>query len=571
MSTSQAQKLTCEKCGKLFISKSEECFLEQAESLKSDYCLPCRKFKSQLKKQEKDRIYKEKQKQEDLEKKKIFNNLLEDWTLIDIDDISFSSDNILYIIGNGFDIMHGVKSSYSYFRDSLAKDSPLRSTLESFLMVEDIWGNFEKALGYFDIQSMTNSLIIDNWLSVFDAYDVDDSGTNFFLAGEAAANPITTVARELPRRFRMWVDRLSIGTKDKPLKNILRKNGKVLSFNYTEFMETHYGFPDDNICYIHGSRKKKKCLPKEELILGHMPQEDIYDCHMNDRSSDPTRDPYKLAMIDLVHDNVINLVDEANMRLTKDCSLIINSKKTFFTSLSEIEYVLTVGHSFSPVDQDYFIEIISNIKDIKNIVWYFGCHNLSDLENLENLLTDFKIDKSNVFIFRTDSIKVNYKEDENIAKIPTKQANKKNLCKSDDGKWLAKTVGYSLFIVDKKNLEVNYEIIFSAYINKAFFSPCNNYLFVINYGENGGIFIFRNSDKGWEFTRELEPIPNQSLINRRLRKVFLTTKEIIFVYNNRVRKYSLIDGELKLNLARQKAKDFTYSGLDISHLLLKSR
>ncbi len=38
-------------------------------------------------------------------------------------------------------------------------------------------------------------------------------------------------------------------------------------FHYTEFLETMYSVPSNNIIYIHGCRKNKK----QELILGHAP------------------------------------------------------------------------------------------------------------------------------------------------------------------------------------------------------------------------------------------------------------------------------------------------------------
>lgn len=90
------------------------------------------------------------------------------------------------------------------------------------------------------------------------------------MAVETAADSIITVAEELPQRFRKWVETLSIGTADRPLENMFQ-SGKVLCFNYTEFVETLYGIPKENVCYIHGCRRKKKYHPKERLVLGHLP------------------------------------------------------------------------------------------------------------------------------------------------------------------------------------------------------------------------------------------------------------------------------------------------------------
>jgi hypothetical protein len=76
-------------------------------------------------------------------------------------------------------------------------------------------------------------------------------------------------------------------------------------------------------------------------------------------------------------------------------------------------------------------------------------------------------------------------------------------------------------------------------------------------------------DNHWRLVNELEGIPNQSLINRRLCYVFLTAQDIIFVYNNRTRKYSLANGSLVYNKALRNARNYAYDGEDISHFFIR--
>lgn len=53
----------------------------------------------------------------------------------------------LYIIGNGFDLHHGVASKYSDFKAYLAKhDRDLLYALEHLYDCDDIWGDFEQNL-----------------------------------------------------------------------------------------------------------------------------------------------------------------------------------------------------------------------------------------------------------------------------------------------------------------------------------------------------------------------------------------------------------------------------------------
>ena len=75
-------------------------------------------------------------------------------------------------------------------------------------------------------------------------------------------------------------------------------------------------------------------------------------------------------------------------------------------------------------------------------------------------------------------------------------------------------------------------------------------------------FKYDESDDsgGWGFVKELEPIQNQRLFNRRLNRILHDENKLIFVYNNRIRKYSLEDGELIENKAVRAAREMKVSG-----------
>jgi hypothetical protein len=563
------QELSCKMCGKTFVFRNyEKELFEQRGYAKPKNCPLCRKTTKERREKEIKRIENEKWQEKEAEDKKAFNVRLNGWRVVAKDEIHFSNDHVLYIIGNGFDLMHGVRSSYYAFRDTLGKNSALLHALEDFLTLEDIWADFEEALAYFNINAMSNGFIVDSFLDIAGAYDEDADASEFFQAIDAAANPIMTVVSELPRRFRMWVETLSLGTDDRPLKDILRKDGKILCFNYTEFVETLYGFSEDNICYIHGCRRKKKYFPKERLILGHMPREDEYLYDFDDDSQKWIKDPLKLSMIDIAQDNVIKLISEGDEALTKNCSDIIHAQNKFFAGLNKIEYIVTIGHSLSLVDWDYFYEIVSRISNIKDVRWYFGCHGLRDLDNLERLLVKLGIARSAVSIFRTDNIEVTYLKDKASGTVK-KPSVEKELCTSSDGRWLVKRADLSFLIVNQESLTVDYEAVFSSHVSKAFFVQSGKYLFAIIHGTNQGIILFQILNNHWRLVNELESIPNQSLINRRLCYVFLTAQDIIFVYNNRTRKYSLADGSLVYNKALRNARNYAYDGEDISHFFIR--
>ena len=63
----------------------------------------------------------------------------------------------LYIIGNGFDLAHGMKTSWQDFYDWLKSNgyNPLITFCENnFSLETDLWQDFEKALGEYDLNSI---------------------------------------------------------------------------------------------------------------------------------------------------------------------------------------------------------------------------------------------------------------------------------------------------------------------------------------------------------------------------------------------------------------------------------
>lgn len=51
--------------------------------------------------------------------------------------------------------MHGIKSSYYDFQKTLGRNSYLRFALENYLQDDDIWADFENALGKINVGAMS--------------------------------------------------------------------------------------------------------------------------------------------------------------------------------------------------------------------------------------------------------------------------------------------------------------------------------------------------------------------------------------------------------------------------------
>lgn len=562
-------EIQCAQCGEIFVlRKAEREELESKRRKISKYCPICRKAyriktqkeKEEIQKIENDKAWKIKN-EKDL---KVFEEKLLKWNVVTLDGAKpGGNERVLYAIGNGFDIMHRVKSSYADFGKTLGKNSNLRFYLENYLDVDDLWGDFEGALAKIRVDATCSDYILDMWLDNMGAYDEDAGAAEFFAAAEMAAAPITELNHELKKRFGAWIRSLAVNTDDRPLSDLINPNALFLTFNYTEFVETMYGVDEEKVCYIHGCRRKKKGFPREELILGHMPgasdDQYVYKTNFSGISRKHSQMVYDAQQ------TALRFVGEADDDLTKDCSEIIKKHKEFFDKTIDADHVITIGHSLYPVDWEYFAEVLNTVKDKDKLKWTFGCYSAADLERVESFVSEHNIPFDNIRIYRTDLISTTPKpvienEDAVKAKAKKKTAIDKTISASADGRWKVVTNDRKCSIVDAISGEKIFTRVFLSIINEAVFDKSGNTLLLIIRGLFDGVFLVRFVDDKWSYIKELEGIPNQGVINRRLRKIILEQNHLTFVYNSRVRKYSLSDGALIYNRGVRGAAEHEYVG-----------
>lgn len=380
--------LICKECGDKFFTEGERDFYKSKDLDMPKRCKTCRDKKKIR--------YKNIQQEEDKVEMEEFLSTLSYKQYKKSEIPLADSDTSLFIVGNGFDLMHGVKSSYYNFRDTLGKNNSLRFTLETYLNVEDLWADFEDALSHINRGAMFE--VVDMWLDDFDAYNPDAQAADFFLAIEASTGPSQTITQDLPRRFRMWIESLKVPDMTYRPLNKLIGNSKMLNFNYTEFVEDLYGVGKENVCYIHGCRRKEKYHQKDKLILGHVP-----GAGDNDLVEDYTIPNYKSSrkreMVEGAIEAAAHNLSWYDDETSKNCKDIIKNHQEFFDDLSNVSQIIVVGHSLSPVDWDYFEKIISVNKNKKNIEWFISCHSDRNIESIKIFADTMDINEDRIALF----------------------------------------------------------------------------------------------------------------------------------------------------------------------------
>ena len=277
---------------------------------------------------------------------------------------TLSDNRILYIIGNGFDLAHGIKSSYWNFREWLGNNrSNLIGMMDIFFSNQrDVWSSIEQALGEYNEESILDYCRPD------EEFDYDHSLSSSARVEDSPMAIFRPVLEEFRDAFRDWVDSIEISGIEKVYK--LNTDSRYLSFNYTDTLETEYGIAQNKVTHIHGSR-----LNDEEYIIGHN----------NNRNPSSVWDDDGLTFEQQAYENIIVWMN----KFTKQYNRNIANHSSFFDSLYDIKQIIVIGHSMSKVDWPYFREIIKNIG--KEIPWIIYCHSIDDRNNTNLFKSVFEL------------------------------------------------------------------------------------------------------------------------------------------------------------------------------------
>lgn len=329
----------------------------------------------------------------------------------------------LFIIGNGFDMAHDLKTNYLYFKrfvyqQAYGKDELLESLqgenaiklylkrldeeileyIEDFQIPEiqmgtdgedwypddevlfqllyqlisqitkpeDFWSDFEEKLAKFDKVSIETMNLTDK--------DGDTDYTSMaHNANELGETLAKYVSYSLNKLFKEWIeetysewyDRIltqSGESQSKLLKNTILNNSDAifLNFNYTKTLEDLYRIPAENVFHIHG------CIGESEIVYGH-------------GSNNETDDFNPL--------NVGAYLEELVNKLKKPTDKIISDNQSFFGNITSIEEIYIIGFGIKKtdgVDSPYFKEIFKQIPKVKIYVDMFDKDDKCNIKNILN-------------------------------------------------------------------------------------------------------------------------------------------------------------------------------------------
>lgn len=272
----------------------------------------------------------------------------------------------LYIIGNGFDLQHGLHTSYGDYRCFLCENYP--QTLYDFEYFptinndkKELWSDVEKGL------EIDYDAIISTCEDV--CYCSDTKSYNY--AG--CELPYQWIMDFTGKHFAEW---LSSQDCEVGKKFTILLDGVYVTFNYTDTLERVYGIADNHIFHIHGQLSKidlvTNPLIRKEIQFGTSNQnaEDIQNFL---ESSYKNHDSYQFIL-----KHVIDQISRYIKYSSKTIDYNVYKLQSFVSQYA-IDNVVIMGHNINGTDQRYYDEVL--IPELRDKPWTIFCYSENDRTN----------------------------------------------------------------------------------------------------------------------------------------------------------------------------------------------
>ncbi|OEE33950.1 hypothetical protein A1QO_08885 [Vibrio genomosp. F10 str. ZF-129] len=293
--------------------------------------------------------------------------------------------NKLYIIGNGFDLHHGLPTSLTGFRD-YSKHSEFHRLYENgvFMMstnqtLDEHWQQLETNLANFDVDAL-----IEYAAQYYD----DDPHENHFLY--EVENAIGALTMGLKKDLNSYLSLAESRTIEDGKVLPIDTSARFLCFNYTNTLERFYNIPSDRICYIHGKLNSTDA----PIVVGHGIEASEYKAPPSIDISILAEEEVE-AFSDSYSPDYEYATSEAHRYFKKnhkDTAACVQASSTFLQSLVDIERVVILGHSLAVIDKPYF-DYVNKIVGA-NCQWWASYYPRSEEDAIRSRLEEIVDDEN---------------------------------------------------------------------------------------------------------------------------------------------------------------------------------
>lgn len=296
----------------------------------------------------------------------------------------------LLIIGNGFDLHHGLKTGYKDYAHFLKEHYP--NTLESIqgseyfdgecsdiFDSEDIfWTDIERNLR-FNFDLMLEESVGGYYPDLMEKSDARWHRAEF--DSEAKVKMIDTAFTT--HALVNWIQLIDVAKAGKTRKVTLLPSDVFVSFNYTETLEKVYKVPSERILHIHGCISNPESLqfgnPNQTPSAVRKKYENLYG-----------EDEFYGMSIEPAANNYVALADS----FSKDIDSNILKLEEFLAG-KDIDEVVIMGHSYLGVDKPYYEKVL--LPRFLTEKWTFFCYTDKDFNEAQKYISEKKLNGIAVF------------------------------------------------------------------------------------------------------------------------------------------------------------------------------
>ena len=273
----------------------------------------------------------------------------------------------LFIIGNGFDIHHGLRTSYADFRDNYAKKS---SALWNSLF--DLYGDsIYKDMWWSDFEGMLSNVDYAHLVKSKNGNALGFMKTRNFMKGI------------LPPLFGSWIKNIRYNI-DPDSSLSIDSDSLYFSFNYTLVLEKVYNVNDEHVWHIHNSIKNP-----DEIIVGHdSDRRDISVKWTQYKKDNPEAGIGNMAA-DLINQEIVNGAKKVKERIA------LNGER-FYELYSSIKHYKVMGFSFNDIDLPYIEEMVKVNSNIAKADWTLYIYKDGEYERMTNQLLSIGIRREKI-------------------------------------------------------------------------------------------------------------------------------------------------------------------------------
>lgn len=289
----------------------------------------------------------------------------------------------LIIIGNGFDLAHGLPTRYWDFRMFLKEHYSI--FLKDFEEKYYLWGEELKKLLWndfeFNLANLEEDMLFEQMFQSTDLglesgnVGIEDTLRYYFRDEFKYIEKLTTYLKEWIKEVNQELDGM-----DKRTSFIQESNQDIfINFNYTTTLEDVYDIPRGKILHIHGVVDSEV-----DLVLGHSNSDRITYFFEKSREFQNQFDEQRAP--------IYNALAEYCSKTYKDVKKYIH--KLFQLNFDSINKVMIIGHSLSTVDLPYFKKIKECIEE--EVEWNIYYYSENDIDILREQIKKIGVNEQQI-------------------------------------------------------------------------------------------------------------------------------------------------------------------------------